>query len=111
MPWNFSYNARLSFLLSIKEFTIPANFHKTREKKNAFKQKKFCKKALLIKVGVAGFELATPCSQSRCANRTALHPVAFAFCGAKIMLFRNIAKCCQYIVSLYRYSNLKTLDG
>ena len=26
-------------------------------------------------VGVAGFELATPCSQSRCANRTALHPV------------------------------------
>ncbi len=26
-------------------------------------------------VGVAGFEPATPCSQSRCANRTALHPV------------------------------------
>ena len=25
-------------------------------------------------VGVAGFEPATPCSQSRCANRTALHP-------------------------------------
>ena len=25
-------------------------------------------------VGVAGFELATPCSQSRCANRTALRP-------------------------------------
>ena len=28
----------------------------------------------LLSVGVAGFELATPCSQSRCANRTALHP-------------------------------------
>ena len=26
-------------------------------------------------VGVAGFEPAAPCSQSRCANRTALHPV------------------------------------
>ena len=25
-------------------------------------------------VGVAGFEPATPCSQSRCANRTALYP-------------------------------------
>lgn len=25
-------------------------------------------------VGVEGFELSTPCSQSRCANRTALHP-------------------------------------
>ena len=27
-------------------------------------------------VGVKGFEPSTPCSQSRCANRTALHPVA-----------------------------------
>ena len=25
-------------------------------------------------VGVVGFEPTTPCSQSRCANRTALHP-------------------------------------
>ena len=25
-------------------------------------------------VGVPGFEPGTPCSQSRCANRTALHP-------------------------------------
>ncbi len=30
---------------------------------------------LLQFVGVAGFEPTTPCSQSRCANRTALHPV------------------------------------
>ena len=28
-------------------------------------------------VGVAGFEPTTPCSQSRCANRTALHPETF----------------------------------
>ncbi len=28
----------------------------------------------LFVVGVAGFEPTTPCSQSRCANRTALHP-------------------------------------
>ncbi len=27
-----------------------------------------------IFVGVARFELATPCSQSRCADRAALHP-------------------------------------
>jgi hypothetical protein len=30
---------------------------------------------LFLSVGVAGFEPTTPCSQSRCANRTALHPV------------------------------------
>ena len=29
-----------------------------------------------VSVGVAGFEPATPCSQSRCANRTALYPVS-----------------------------------
>ncbi len=29
-------------------------------------------------VGVAGFEPTTPCSQSRCANRTALHPEYFS---------------------------------
>ena len=41
-------------------------------------------------VGVKGFEPSTPCSQSRCANRTALHPVQMAFCSfasAKIRLF------------------------
>ena len=29
---------------------------------------------IFLIVGVAGFEPTTPCSQSRCANRTALHP-------------------------------------
>ncbi len=28
-------------------------------------------------VGATGFEPTTPCSQSRCANRTALRPVCF----------------------------------
>ena len=30
--------------------------------------------AQLFFVGVKGFEPSTPCSQSRCANRTALRP-------------------------------------
>ena len=33
--------------------------------------------SFLFCVGVAGFEPTTPCSQSRCANRTALHPECF----------------------------------
>ena len=52
----------------------------------------------LTSVGVPRFELGTPCSQSRCANRTALHPVLhflvstrFAFlsfkCGAKLGIY------------------------
>ena len=31
----------------------------------------------LLSVGVPRFERGTPCSQSRCANRTALHPETF----------------------------------
>ena len=40
-------------------------------------------------VGIPGFEPGTLCSQSRCANRTALHPVAFELrCkGTAIFLF------------------------
>ena len=38
-------------------------------------------------VGVAGFEPTTPCSQSRCANRTALHPERFFFkTAAKVVV-------------------------
>ena len=32
---------------------------------------------VVLSVGVAGFELATPCSQSRYTNRTVLHPESF----------------------------------
>ena len=41
-------------------------------------------------VGVKGFEPSTPCSQSRCANRTALHPVQIMrrrFCECKDKAF------------------------
>ena len=31
-------------------------------------------------VGIPGFEPGTPCSQSRCANRTALHPAIIFKC-------------------------------
>ncbi len=41
------------------------------EKKKTFR---ILPKVLLIVVGVVRFELTTPCSQSRCANRAALHP-------------------------------------
>ena len=42
----------------------------------------------LYSVGVAGFEPTTPCSQSRCANRTALHPEGFLLeSGCKDRLF------------------------
>jgi hypothetical protein len=33
--------------------------------------------SLILNVGAAGFEPAAPCSQSRCANRTALRPESF----------------------------------
>ena len=52
-----------------------------------------CKASLIV--GVPRFELGTPCSQSRCANRTALHPEnTFVFqkrCkDSVIFLFRQI---------------------
>ena len=40
-------------------------------------------------VGVAGFEPTTPCSQSRCANRTALHPDVFLKSVAKVTFIFN----------------------
>ena len=36
-----------------------------------------CEASLIV--GVPRFELGTPCSQSRCANRTALHPECKSF--------------------------------
>ena len=39
----------------------------------------------LFFVGVAGFEPATPCSQSRCANRTALHPEVGVGVGVELL--------------------------
>ena len=42
-------------------------------KKNS--AKKFSLSFLFLMVGIVGFEPTTPCSQSRCANQAALHPV------------------------------------
>ncbi len=51
-------------------------------------------------VGVAGFEPATPCSQSRCANRTALYPVrphlSGDFRAANVTIFHK--QMCKLIV-------------
>ena len=51
------------------------------------------RKCLIISVGVVGFEPTAPCSQSRCANRAALHPesilkrytfyISFPQCGER----------------------------
>ena len=43
-------------------------------------------------VGVPGFEPGTSCSQSRRANRTALHPVALRLSGAKVVQVERSAK-------------------
>ncbi len=55
-----------------------------------FETKKACISASLL-VGIPGFEPGTPCSQSRCANRTALHPekkdISFILEGANIQIF------------------------
>ena len=47
----------------------------------------------LLNVGVKGFEPSTPCSQSRCANRTALHPEKMTIllnAAAKVVKLLNI---------------------
>ena len=51
---------------------------------NKKRNKKLWFHFLLLFVGVAGFEPTTPCSQSRCANRTALHPETFFWASCRI---------------------------
>ena len=75
--------------------TFIANKKSVTEKGYVESIKKGKKKRLLYRkrfdfqsVGVTGFEPVTPCSQSRCANRTALHPeMHFLKCGCKGMTF------------------------
>lgn len=52
-------------------------------------------------VGVPRFELGTPCSQSRCANRAALHPEnSFLLnCGAKLQRISHISKHFLFFLS------------
>ena len=44
-------------------------------------------------VGIVGFEPTTPCSQSRCANQAALHPVTMGII-AYIPLIVEILRLC-----------------
>lgn len=57
--------------------------------------------AVLDYVGVPRFELGTPCSQSRCANRAALHPEnSFLLnCGAKLQRISHISKHFLFFLS------------
>ncbi len=69
---------------------------------------------LLNLVGVPGFEPGTPCSQSRCANRTALHPVGccmiqnvwsrFEIAGAKL---RIISEPCNFLDAFFQFFAFK----
>ena len=54
----------------------------------------FCN-SLTFFVGVAGFEPATPCSQSRCASRTALCPDAKPFLFVGVAGFEPATPCSQ----------------
>ena len=53
-------------------------------------------------VGVKGFEPSTPCSQSRCANRTALRPESFA----KITFFSDLPKFYLFFLSFLALQKL-----
>ncbi len=54
---------------------MPKTTKSKRLRQNTKKSLPVLSERLFLSVGVAGFEPTTPCSQSRCANRTALHPV------------------------------------
>ena len=57
---------------------------------------------IFLIVGVAGFEPTTPCSQSRCANRTALHPATFL----KGCSFQKRCKDREYFLINNRQTNV-----
>ncbi len=80
----------------------------TNKKSQSFLTGFYFRKLLKISslncVGVAGFEPATPCSQSRCANRAALHP---EWC---IFIFDTTQKYVSILgrISEYLLSNSRT---
>ena len=72
----------------------------------------FCK-ALIFTVGVAGFEPATLCSQSRYANRTALHPeILFSYMlkSSKI-LFISSSVTNPFVLTTIRCLNVVDSPG
>ena len=59
-----------------------------------------------LTVGVAGFEPTTPCSQSRCANRTALHPESFSLKAMQRYAFLfTYARLCNIFFNFSRQSS------
>ena len=85
---------KLRFFIKIERVNAPAlgagglTLLKYTNKKSWYKLYQLKITYFIFFVGVAGFEPTTPCSQSRCANRTALHPENFGVIisksGAKI---------------------------
>ena len=61
-------------------------------------------------VGIPRFELGTPCSQSRCANRTALHPdICFSVTMCKSnTFFLHHKNNTDISTSLHRYHQTTT---
>ena len=74
---------KLRFFIKIERVNAPAlgagglTLLKYTNKKSWYKLYQLKITYFIFFVGVAGFEPTTPCSQSRCANRTALHPATF----------------------------------
>ena len=60
--------------------------------------------SLFSLVGVKGFEPSTPCSQSRCANRTALRPEIECKINAFIRHFQ-ISDQKNYFFNIWRFRN------
>ena len=64
---------------------------------------------LSLTVGVAGFEPTTPCSQSRCANRTALHPeslfeVVFSIAMQIYAFFSNMQNILAFFYLIFAFT-------
>ena len=90
----FVYSKKNVFYLKIRTIVLitivdyPLDLRAGHKKRETVEYQPFP----FVQVGVPRFELGTPCSQSRCANRTALHPVLqfivfISDCGAKVRLY------------------------
>ena len=80
-----------------KKLVFFNGFRHDWQKEKGFKNRIWLILKPLLFVGVTRFELVTPCSQSRCANRTALHPewhLLFLKCVAKVVFIFNLPKFC-----------------
>ena len=81
------------YFFCIVQNPVQARFLHNTKKTFASMSKGFCRENRLV--GETGFEPATPCSQSRCANRTALHPAAF------LHAFENLVNFSSEILSRF----------